>query len=153
MKRTLGILFLACIVVLSMFTPAAAASPPFTGTVLQRSNLRAGPGTNYAIVGKANAGTVVEVASCNSGCTWYKLDTGQWIAAFLVKAGTDGGGGGGGEDPGGCDPSYPTVCIPPKWKVGDLDCADVPQYAYFKVYQPDPHFFDGDYDGWGCEWN
>ena len=47
-----------------------------------------------------------------------------------------------------CDPSYPTVCIPPP--PPDLDCADVP-YRNFKVQPPDPHHFDGDGDGRGCE--
>jgi hypothetical protein len=47
-----------------------------------------------------------------------------------------------------CDPSYPTVCIrayPP-----DLDCADVP-YRNFRVIGSDPHGFDSDGDGVGCE--
>jgi micrococcal nuclease len=48
----------------------------------------------------------------------------------------------------GCDPSYPTVCIPPP--PPDLDCADVP-YTNFKVVGADPHHFDGDRDGIGCE--
>ena len=48
----------------------------------------------------------------------------------------------------GCDASYPTVCIPPP--PPDLDCADVPYHA-FKVIPPDPHRFDGDHDGIGCE--
>jgi micrococcal nuclease len=49
---------------------------------------------------------------------------------------------------GSCDPSYPTVCIPPP--PPDLDCADVPNRR-FKVLPPDPHRFDGDHDGIGCE--
>jgi micrococcal nuclease len=48
----------------------------------------------------------------------------------------------------GCEPSYPDVCIPPS--PPDLDCGDV-AYGRFTVYQPDPHRFDGDYDGIGCE--
>ena len=47
-----------------------------------------------------------------------------------------------------CDPSYPTVCIPPP--PPDLDCADIP-YRSFRVLPPDPHHFDGDEDGVGCE--
>jgi endonuclease YncB( thermonuclease family) len=48
----------------------------------------------------------------------------------------------------GCEPSYPTVCIdlyPP-----DLDCPQIP-YRRFQVTPPDPHGFDGDFDGVGCE--
>jgi endonuclease YncB( thermonuclease family) len=47
-----------------------------------------------------------------------------------------------------CDPSYPTVCIPPP--PPDLDCADIP-YRRFPVLPPDPHRFDPDRDGIGCE--
>lgn len=50
--------------------------------------------------------------------------------------------------PGSCDPSYPTVCIPPP--PPDLDCGDIP-YRRFTVLAPDPHRFDGDHDGIGCE--
>jgi micrococcal nuclease len=49
---------------------------------------------------------------------------------------------------GNCDPSYPTVCIPPA--PPDLDCGDI-SYRRFTVLQPDPHRFDGDHDGIGCE--
>lgn len=48
----------------------------------------------------------------------------------------------------GCDPSYPTVCIPPP--PPDLDCKDI-TYRNFVVLPPDPHHFDGDHDGYGCE--
>lgn len=47
-----------------------------------------------------------------------------------------------------CDPSYVGVCIPPP--PPDLDCADIP-YRRFTVEPPDPHGFDGDHDGIGCE--
>jgi micrococcal nuclease len=47
-----------------------------------------------------------------------------------------------------CDPSYPTVCIPTY--PPDLECLDIP-YRRFEVNPPDPHFFDGDFDGLGCE--
>lgn len=47
-----------------------------------------------------------------------------------------------------CDPAYPTVCIPPP--PPDLDCGDIP-YRRFQVLPPDPHRFDGDHDGIGCE--
>ena len=49
---------------------------------------------------------------------------------------------------GACDPSYPTVCIPPP--PPDLDCRDIP-YRRFRVLPPDPHHFDGGGDGIGCE--
>jgi micrococcal nuclease len=50
--------------------------------------------------------------------------------------------------PGNCDPSYPSVCIPPP--PPDLDCGDI-SFRRFTVLPPDPHGFDGDDDGIGCE--
>ena len=47
-----------------------------------------------------------------------------------------------------CDASYPTVCIPPP--PPDLDCKDV-RWTNFVVRAPDPHHFDGNHDGRGCE--
>lgn len=49
-----------------------------------------------------------------------------------------------------CDPAYPDegVCIPSP--PPDLDCRDI-TYRNFTVLEPDPHHFDGDGDGVGCE--
>jgi len=47
-----------------------------------------------------------------------------------------------------CDPSYPGVCIDPY--PPDLDCGEI-QFANFKVLPDDPHGFDRDNDGIGCE--
>ena len=47
-----------------------------------------------------------------------------------------------------CDPAYPTACIPPP--PPDLNCDDI-SHRSFKVLSPDPHRFDGDKDGVGCE--
>jgi IPT/TIG domain len=60
---------------------------------------------------------------------------------------SDGGSGDDGDGP-TCDPSYPNVCIPPP--PPDLDCGDV-SATNFAVNPPDPHGFDGDNDGVGCE--
>lgn len=49
---------------------------------------------------------------------------------------------------GSCDPAYPEVCIAPP--PPDLDCPDIP-YRRFQVLPPDPHRFDRDADGVGCE--
>jgi hypothetical protein len=51
-----------------------------------------------------------------------------------------------------CAPSYPDVCIPPP--PPDLDCKDIPYRNFrvrYDVADPDPHRFDGDHDGIGCE--
>jgi micrococcal nuclease len=56
------------------------------------------------------------------------------------------------QPPSNCEPSYPDFCLP----IGsaDLDCGEV-QWRRFTVRwdvpNPDPHRFDGDGDGVGCE--
>jgi micrococcal nuclease len=65
------------------------------------------------------------------------------LATTSPKATSSSGGGGG-----GCDPSYPDFCIPSP--PPDLDCADIAQHG-FRVVGDDPHRFDGDRDGVGCE--
>jgi len=56
------------------------------------------------------------------------------------------------QPPTNCEPSYPDFCLP----IGsaDLDCGDI-QWRRFTVRwdvpNPDPHRFDGDADGVGCE--
>ena len=47
-----------------------------------------------------------------------------------------------------CDPSYPGVCIPPP--PPDLNCGDI-SLRRFRVVGADPHRFDIDGDGLGCE--
>lgn len=54
--------------------------------------------------------------------------------------------GGGGS--GSCHPSYPGVCIPPP--PPDLNCPDI-RYRNFQALPPDPHDFDREGDGLGCE--
>ena len=48
----------------------------------------------------------------------------------------------------GCDPSYPTVCIPPP--PPDADCSITTERS-FEVRPPDPHGLDSDGNGIGCE--
>lgn len=47
-----------------------------------------------------------------------------------------------------CDPAYPDFCIPSP--PPDLDCKDIAEKK-FTVIGSDPHGFDGDGDGVGCE--
>ena len=47
-----------------------------------------------------------------------------------------------------CDPSYPTICL--RSGASDLDCRDI-GFANFRVVGSDPHQFDRDRDGIGCE--
>lgn len=156
----------------SQARPAAVATArptvrPAGATANRGANLRGGPGTNYVQRGAVAVGQALSIVGRNAGGDWYQLANGAWIAGFLVS-----------NAPanlpvmaappvpapavplvatvapapaparGNCDPSYPTVCIPPS--PPDLDCGDV-GYRRFQVLPPDPHRFDGDYDGVGCE--
>ena len=47
-----------------------------------------------------------------------------------------------------CDESYPDVCIAPY--PPDLDCGEI-GFSNFRVIDNDPHGFDRDNDGIGCE--
>lgn len=53
-----------------------------------------------------------------------------------------------GSQGGGCDASYPDFCVPSP--PPDLDCGEV-SGSQFTVLPPDPHGFDSDGDGVGCE--
>lgn len=48
-----------------------------------------------------------------------------------------------------CDPAYPDDCIPPP--PPDLNCADIARKVRVDHRYGDPHGFDRDNDGWGCE--
>lgn len=108
---------------------------------------------NYELVkqGVATAKQYDPDISCSS--TFERAETiaqntkaGMWVPApTRWPTATEGPGGGSG---GNCSPSYPTVCIKPP--PPDLDCGDIP-HRRFKVLPPDPHRFDGDGDGVGCE--
>jgi len=55
---------------------------------------------------------------------------------------------GGSRPAGECEPSYPTVCLPPP--PPDLDCSEIP-YTDFAAVPPDAHHLDADEDGIACE--
>jgi uncharacterized protein YraI len=172
-KSLIAAIFAALLLSVSVF-----ALSSMTGTVLKNANLRNGPGTNYGIIGKANAGQVITITEANAAGTWYHLDNKAWIAAFLVKVSTVPKQSGSTTQPvatstaipasatatsippaptaiptqvkqaPNCDPSYPGVCIPNY--PPDLDCGDIP-YKRFQVVGADLHGFDRDRDGIGCE--
>lgn len=49
------------------------------------ANLRSGPGTDYAIVGYAQAGQRLQIVGQDQSGYWFKLSDDAWIAAFLVN--------------------------------------------------------------------
>jgi micrococcal nuclease len=75
-------------------------------------------------------------------------DRGLWLECPAEGGGRADEGGEGKAGQSRCDRSYPDVCIRPY--PPDLDCAQVP-YINFRVQGSDPHGFDGDADGIGCE--
>lgn len=145
--------------------PAFAAAPA-SASCNRIANLRDGPGTAYPILGQCADGQSVAVAAQTAAGDWLLLSSGAWIFASLVN----------GEpsslpvvappavralDPvqvapsapsrqGNCHPSYPTVCIPSP--PPDLVCPQI-GFRRFQVTGSDPHRFDGDNDGVGCESN
>lgn len=66
----------------STTSPTAVAQSGVTAA--QDSNLRAGPGTDYAVVGSAALGQSLMPVARNEAGDWLLLDNGAWIAAFLV---------------------------------------------------------------------
>lgn len=71
----------------------ATSSPTIANTdsagtyvVNNNANLRAGPGTNFDRVGRAPEGSTIVVVGENEDGSWYQLDDGNWIAAFLADA-------------------------------------------------------------------
>jgi endonuclease YncB( thermonuclease family) len=148
--------------------PGQSLANPSLPTTNDLANLRSGPGTNFAIVGSAQPDQPLTLTGRSADNNWYQLDNGTWINARLVNnapadlaivapvqetAATPTPTPPPAQpapqaQPQNCDPSYPTVCIPPA--PPDLDCPDIP-YRRFQVIGADPHRFDGDHDGVGCE--
>lgn len=53
--------------------------------VTHNANLRSGPGTQFPKVGFVAAGKTLTVTGMNPTEDWYQLESGEWIAAFLVE--------------------------------------------------------------------
>jgi hypothetical protein len=71
-------------------TPGLILAPTATAPLVRPvandvANLRAGPGTNYAIIGRATISQALAIMARNPAGDWYQLDDGTWIAAFLVS--------------------------------------------------------------------
>lgn len=50
----------------------------------RNANLRSGPGTTFTLVGTVQAGQALPVVGRNPAGDWLQLQSGAWIAAFLV---------------------------------------------------------------------
>jgi len=59
--------------------PGNTGRPPAT-----RANLRAGPSTDYPVIGGVQAGQSLEIVARNATGNWHQLADGAWIAGFLV---------------------------------------------------------------------
>jgi len=71
-------------------TPTVTHTTTGMAHVKKSANLRQGPGTNYAVVGGAEAGDVLELLGRNEAGDWLYVEpaTGPaWIVAFLVEHG------------------------------------------------------------------
>lgn len=66
-------------------TPTPVPSVPPQALVTDAANLRAGPGTTFAIVGSAGAGETLNLAGQSADGEWFQTDSGAWIAAFLLS--------------------------------------------------------------------
>lgn len=88
-------------------TPTATitATVVSTVTVVRNANLRAGPGTSYAVVGSVKAGASLVVTGTNAAGDWLQLQDGKWVAAFLVKPLSSTGSAGGEGQPATATPT------------------------------------------------
>ncbi len=75
--------------VAATFWPAQASAGN-QAIVNATANLRSGPGTTFAVTGRAKAGDALEVVGMNTDGSWLELAGGLWIAAFLVDAAPSG---------------------------------------------------------------
>ena len=80
--------------VAATFWPAqeSAADTRSPATANANANLRSGPGTGYAVAGRAQAGDALAVVGRSADGSWLELAGGLWIAAFLVDDAPSGSG-------------------------------------------------------------
>lgn len=72
---------------LMQLIPTATPTPGVVEAVVtDAANLRAGPGTEFDRVGNVAAAETIRLSGKLADASWYRLDDGSWIAAFLVEA-------------------------------------------------------------------
>ena len=155
--------------------PQAPASAEPMARVTKTANVRAYPSTQAGqVITQLSAGDSVTLLSTTPDKGWYEVTTPSgtqgYVSASLLTIAFDIAANVPARDPGpppvvtkpaakqvappasrsGCEPSYPDICIPAG--SADLDCGEIP-HRRFTVVGSDPHRFDGDNDGIGCESN
>ncbi len=75
-------------------TPAATATPTASveaeaPTTTVDANLREGPSTTFAIIGGTVTGQALNIVARNEDGSWFQLDNGGWLAAFLIANAPD----------------------------------------------------------------
>lgn len=93
MRRVAVILCLITSVILgnagSMSAQDAGATTSIQAKAAKAANLRAGPGTSFAVVGALKANEEFEIIARNSDGSWFQIKKKSgvvaWVAAFLVK--------------------------------------------------------------------
>ena len=90
-----------------------------------------------------------EIVRCFESANYYKVKyTGEKGPENVVDVRQIQNSTSDANSPGGCDSSYPDICI--NANSAKLTCFDTP-FKNFKVLSPDRHKFDSDGDGIGCE--
>lgn len=144
--------------------PRITAEPGTTQlrVTIHLAYVRSGPGQNYPVIDTVSGESTVTVLGQASNGTWFNIRLSNGRAGWIGATVTEPVGGWTPDEIGiagtipappptpqnNCDPAYPTVCIPSP--PPDLDCRDIPHQS-FTVLPPDPHLFDGNENGLGCE--
>ena len=122
--------------------------PSIQENAFSLANLRAGVYTLDVITQKSNIKAAYE-GILVLGQEPINPQTQTIIERQIIRE--EQGDGDNGDDGDNCDPSYPDDCIPSP--PPDLNCGDPGIPNNFKVIGSDPHGFDRDNDGIGCESN
>lgn len=69
-------------------TPTATVAAELPTTTVD-ANLREGPNTTFAIIGGTVTGQTLNIVARNEDGSWFQLDNGGWLAAFLIANAPD----------------------------------------------------------------
>lgn len=83
MRRAVSSVVFATLLLFLLFSLAFAQAEQ-TVTVVMNARLRSGPGPTFPTVEGVQAGTQITVVGTNEDGGWSELDSGLWIATFLV---------------------------------------------------------------------